>query len=185
MEQSLPTEERTKSPYHITNSNKKNYWIELDIRDDPMNPERRIFFFYDVTEIYDLRNQLIENPEFHGIIGKSRSITELKSRIYDFARINWTVLIEGETGTGTGKELVVRAIHHTSDRRDKPFIAVNTAGLSESLLESQLFGHTRGAFTGAVSDQKGLFETADKGTLFLDEIGDISPQSTDQPASCP
>ena len=86
--------------------------------------------------------------------------------------MDWTVLIEGETGTG--KELVARATHFSNHRRDKPFIAVNCAGLTESLLTSQLFGHKRGAFTGAVEDHTGVFERAEGGTLLLDEIGDVS-----------
>jgi DNA-binding NtrC family response regulator len=93
-------------------------------------------------------------------------------RIQEVSNVDWTVLIEGETGTG--KELVARAIHFASHRKKGPFIAVNCAGLTDSLLTSQLFGHRRGAFTGAVEDHKGLFEVANGGTLLLDEIGDIS-----------
>ena len=93
--------------------------------------------------------------------------------IEEVAEGSWPVLIEGETGVG--KELVARAIHAASARRDRPFVATNIAGLTDSIAGSQLFGHRRGAFTGAVRDQKGLFETADGGTLFLDEIGDVSP----------
>ena len=92
-------------------------------------------------------------------------------QIRDVARVDSTVLIEGETGTG--KELVARAIHSSSHRKNKPFIAVNCAGLTESLLSSQLFGHKRGAFTGAIEDHQGLLEAANGGTLLLDEIGDI------------
>jgi DNA-binding NtrC family response regulator len=91
--------------------------------------------------------------------------------IQDVARVDSTVLIEGETGTG--KELVARAIHRLNHRRDKPFVAINCAGLSEELAASLLFGHRRGSFTGAVNDQQGLFEAAHGGTLFLDEIGDL------------
>lgn len=91
--------------------------------------------------------------------------------VRDVARVDSTVLIEGETGTG--KELIARAIHYSSPRKDRPFIAANCAGLTDSLLGGQLFGHKRGAFTGAIDDHHGLFESADGGTLFLDEIGDI------------
>ena len=88
-------------------------------------------------------------------------------------RTNSTILITGESGTG--KELVARAIHTQSLRRDHPFVAVNCGALPETLLESELFGHVRGAFTGADSNKKGLIEVADKGTIFLDEIGEMSP----------
>jgi DNA-binding NtrC family response regulator len=87
---------------------------------------------------------------------------------------DWTVMVEGETGTG--KELAARHIHDTSHRKNGPFVAVNCAGLNDSLLTSQLFGHKKGSFTGAISDQQGFFEAAAGGTLFLDEIGDISSQ---------
>jgi DNA-binding NtrC family response regulator len=95
----------------------------------------------------------------------------LFKQIEDVSATDATILIEGETGAG--KELVARAIHAASGRRQRPFVAVNCAGLTESLLASQLFGHRRGAFTGAIADQVGLFEAANGGTLFLDEIGDI------------
>lgn len=105
------------------------------------------------------------------MIGESTAMQQLYQLINQIASGDWTVLIEGETGVG--KELVARAIHALGARHNGPFIAVNSAGLSESLLASQLFGHRRGAFTGAISDQKGLFEAADGGILFLDEIGDL------------
>jgi len=91
------------------------------------------------------------------------------------APTNISVLVEGESGTG--KELLAKAIHKNSQRWDKPFRPVNCAGLTETLLESELFGHAKGAFTGAANDRKGLFEVVDKGTLFLDEIGDMAPNS--------
>ncbi|MCI0542047.1 MAG: sigma-54 dependent transcriptional regulator [Verrucomicrobiales bacterium] len=107
----------------------------------------------------------------HGLIGKSSPLRALCEQIARVARVNSTVLIEGETGTG--KERVARAIHQASSRADKPFITVNCAGLTETLAATELFGHRRGAFTGAVADHKGVFEAADGGTVFLDEIGDI------------
>ena len=112
-------------------------------------------------------------PIFHNIVGKSWQMKSIFAQIEELAKIDATVLIEGETGSG--KELAARAIHNAGGRSRKPFIAVNCAGLSESVLVSQLFGHKRGAFTSAITDQIGFFEAANGGTLFLDEIGDISP----------
>lgn len=147
------------------------HWIEVDFKDDPRNPKAKMFFLYDVTEVKDLRRLLDEQTQFHDLIGKSVAMQEVFKRIRMLADVDSTVLIEGETGTG--KELVARAIHFSSAKKLKPFLAVNCAGLTESLLGSQLFGHKRGAFTGATSDHRGVFETAHGGTLFLDEIGDM------------
>ena len=112
---------------------------------------------------------------FEGVMGKSPVIEGIFEVLRRVAPTNISVLIEGESGTG--KDLLAKAIHNSSLRWDKPFRPVNCAGLSETLLESELFGHVKGAFTGAANDRKGLFEIADKGTLFLDEIGDMSPGS--------
>ncbi len=145
--------------------------VEVDIRDDPRDPEQKILYVYDTSEVENLRRLLSDTGKFQDIIGKSPKIQAVFQQIQELTRVDSTVLIEGETGTG--KELVARAIHRASYRQHGPFIAVNCAGLTESLVASQLFGHKRGAFTGAVSDQEGLFEAAEGGTLFLDEIGDI------------
>ncbi len=109
---------------------------------------------------------------FEGIRGKSAVMEGIFEVLRRVAPTNIFVLIEGRSGTG--KELLARAIHYNSKRADRPFRPVNCAGLTETLLESELFGHVRGAFTGAAADRKGLFEIADKGTLFLDEIGDMA-----------
>ena len=108
-----------------------------------------------------------------GIIGNSPPIKALARQIETTARCDLTVLITGESGTG--KELVARAIHQQSERSELPFISINCGALSESLLESELFGYERGAFTGANQKQKGLFQAAHTGTIFLDEIGEVSP----------
>jgi DNA-binding NtrC family response regulator len=112
-----------------------------------------------------------ESLMFEGIKGVSPAMQSIFEVIRRIAPTSISVLIEGPSGTG--KELLARAIHNNSLRRDKPFKPVNCAGLTETLLESELFGHIKGAFTGANTDRKGLFEIADKGTLFLDEIGDM------------
>ncbi len=123
-------------------------------------------------EVRLLRRELKERYEFAGIVGKHGSMQEVYDLIEDVARSSASVLVLGETGTG--KELVAQAIHFKSDRSDGPFVKVNCSSLSESLLESELFGHVRGAFTGAIRDKIGRFELAHGGTLFLDEVGDIS-----------
>jgi DNA-binding NtrC family response regulator len=110
--------------------------------------------------------------EFEGVRGKSAAMQGIFEVLRRVALTDISVLIEGRSGTG--KELLARAIHYNSKRADRPFRPVNCAGLTETLLESELFGHVKGAFTGAATDRKGLFEIADKGTLFLDEIGDMA-----------
>ena len=120
-----------------------------------------------------LKQELSAQQETGGIIGKSVPLQDLLSLVRTIAPSDTTVLVTGETGTG--KELVARLIHQLSRRKDRRFVAVNCGALPETLLESELFGHEKGSFTGAVAQKKGKFELADGGTLFLDEIGDISP----------
>ncbi len=119
-----------------------------------------------------LRQELQEKYGFHNIVGKSKKMQEIYRIIMKVAPTDSTVLIYGQSGTG--KELIARAIHFNSPRRDKPFVPVDCAVLAENLLESELFGHVRGSFTGAVTTKPGLFEVADGGTVFLDEVGNIS-----------
>ncbi len=127
----------------------------------------------DVTEVTSLRKASAPRSGFAGMIGNERRMCELYELIESVAPTNATVLVRGETGTG--KELVARALHFSSARADGPFVAVNCSALSETLLESELFGHVRGSFTGAISDRKGRFEEARGGTIFLDEVGDVNP----------
>jgi PAS domain S-box-containing protein len=167
----LPAAERTRLELPL-DAGATRRWLELDVRDDPRDPERRIFFLYDVSAVHELRSQLgRQHPGL--MVGSSRAMQTLYREIDEVAAGDWTVLVEGETGSG--KELVAQSIHRASGRREGPFVAVNCAGLTESILGSQLFGHARGAFTGATADQVGFFEAASGGTLFLDEIGDVPP----------
>jgi DNA-binding NtrC family response regulator len=122
-----------------------------------------------------LRMEVRKKFEFNNIIGKSKKMQEIFSLIEKVAPGNSTVIIYG--GSGTGKELVAKAIHYHSPRADKPFIPFNCGAIPETLVESELFGHTKGAFTGAIQAKKGLFEEADGGTLFLDEISTILPSA--------
>lgn len=119
-----------------------------------------------------LKKSLREKYSFENMIGKSRSMQEIYDLIEKIALSDSTVIISGESGTG--KEMAARAIHALSRRRDHPFVSINCAALPESLLESELFGHVKGSFTGAVVDKKGMFEVAQRGTLFLDEVGEMS-----------
>ncbi len=143
---------------------------------------RRLFtgMVRDLSEVAESGRRLeqlqheLERSQFGQLIGSSPPMRRLYKVIADVAPSDWTVLIEGETGTG--KELIARAIHAASSRREGPFIAVNCAALSDGLLASQLFGHRRGSFTGAVADQAGYFQAARGGTLFLDEVGDMSEE---------
>jgi DNA-binding NtrC family response regulator len=118
-----------------------------------------------------MRRQLDAIQSFEGVVAQSGSMKAVLDRVRRLADSKLTVLIYGESGTG--KDLIARAIHNHSGRREKPWLAANCAGFSEGVLESELFGHVKGAFTGAVNNRRGLFEEADGGTLFLDEIGDM------------
>jgi two-component system NtrC family response regulator len=128
--------------------------------------------FQVVKENRELRNVVSSQYSFDNIIGKSKAMRDVFEIIRKVAPTSATVLIEGESGTG--KELVAKSIHFNSPRRERPFIPVHCSALAENLLESELFGHEKGAFTGAVSRKKGRFELADGGTLFLDEIGELT-----------
>jgi two-component system response regulator PilR (NtrC family) len=121
-----------------------------------------------------LRQEVQERYSFSGLIGKSRKMRDVYTIIEKVAPSTANVLIYGESGTG--KELAARAIHYNSPRRNKPFIAVNCGAIPETLMESELFGHKKGSFTGAIADRAGLFEQAEGGSLFLDEIGEMPQQ---------
>ncbi len=131
-----------------------------------------VMFLRDDTRLIDLERDLKERRKFHNIIGKSEKMQEIYFLVEELSGVESTVLITGESGTG--KELVAEALHYTGERSKKPLIKVNCAALSEQLLESELFGHVKGAFTGAVRDKPGKFELADGGTLLLDEIGEVT-----------
>lgn len=144
----------------------------------PFNLEEFILKFDKAVEnielnkkVINLRSQVDETSSFSSIIGKSRKMLHVFDMIRNVARTDANVLIEGQSGTG--KELVARAIHHNSPRGEGPFIAINCSAIPDNLLESELFGHTKGAYTGAIDAQKGVFELAHGGTLLLDEIAEM------------
>ena len=143
------------------------------LKDANGNLTGALFTFTDITREQRLARRIGEVQKFSGIIGSDERMLEVFDLIRDLADTSMPVLIQGESGTG--KELVAAAIHNEGPRANRQFVPVNCGALPESLLESELFGHVKGAFTGAFRDKKGRFELADGGTIFLDEIGDISP----------
>ena len=150
---------------------------ELDIARFPLKSDTgevigAIVTMSDQTRLRSLEERLGESFSFAGIIGRDHRMLQVFELIRDIARSDFPVVISGDSGTG--KELVAMAIHAESDRRDGPFVPVNCGALPEGILESELFGHVRGAFTGAIRDKKGRFELADHGTLFLDEIAELT-----------
>ena len=145
----------------------------------PCNPEEISLLVSRIIKVKNLqrentilRKKLARQYNFHDVISKNPRMQEVMALAHEISSLRSTVLIQGESGTG--KEMVARAIHGAGDRASKPFVAVSCAALAETLLESELFGHEKGAFTGAAAQKRGKFELADSGTIFLDEIGDIS-----------
>jgi len=147
----------------------------------PCNPEEISLLVNRIIKVKNLqrentilRKKLTRQYRFQDIVTKNPRMQEILKLVQEIASLRSTVLIEGESGTG--KEMIARAIHNSGTRAGKPFVAVSCAALAETLLESELFGHEKGAFTGAAERRRGKFEMADQGTIFLDEIGDISPK---------
>lgn len=138
--------------------------------------EEMMSFHEEITkrenQIHELSSQVGEKYRYHAMVGKSKKMQAIYALLEKISNSESSVMIQGENGTG--KELVAKAIHFYSPRKDKMFLAVNCSAFNDNLLDSELFGHVKGSFTGAVKDKKGLFETANGGTLFLDEIGDTS-----------
>ena len=149
-------------------------YLQKNIKDDELliKIARAIQKRKDTIEIRNLKDALGEHFSFANLVGTNAQMCKIYNLIKTICNTDITVLIKGETGTG--KELIAKAIHFNSQRKDKPFIAVNCAAISEHLMESELFGHEKGAFTGAHQQRKGKIEAASQGTLFLDEIGDMS-----------
>ncbi len=147
----------------------------------PCNPEEISLLVGRIIKVKNLqrenvilRKKLNRQYQFHDVVSKNPKMLNVLDLTKQIASLRSTVLIRGESGTG--KELIARAIHYSGDRASKPFICVSCAALAETLLESELFGHEKGSFTGATVQKRGKFELADSGTIFLDEIGDISPK---------
>jgi two-component system response regulator HupR/HoxA len=157
---------------------KKMWPRELDYVKElcELTSEEVIGFHQEISKrenhIHELSSQVGEKYRYHSMIGKSKKMQQIYALLEKISTSESSVLIQGENGTG--KELVAKALHYYSARKDKMFLAVNCSAFNENLLDSELFGHVKGAFTGAVKDKKGLFEASHEGTLFLDEIGDTS-----------
>jgi sigma-54 dependent transcriptional regulator, acetoin dehydrogenase operon transcriptional activator AcoR len=168
-------DQRTEYSHNITTKNGDLKSIDMSIT--KMYDENGDFFgvlasFRDVTELLDLKIRKGECTRFANIVGQDRKMHHLFSQIMEVAAFDIPVHIFGETGTG--KELVAAAIHNLSNRSSGPFVPINCGALPEELIETELFGHIKGAFSGAIRDKKGRFELADKGTIFLDEVAELS-----------
>ena len=149
----------------------------FDFLEKPISLERLLVLLRNASTTLALRNEnrRLQQPWMHPIVGVSPTVQKLLREIQLAGQSAARVLIQGENGTG--KELVARALHASGARRDRPFVAVNCSAIPEELIESELFGHERGAFTGATQARRGRFEEAHGGTLFLDEVGDLSPRA--------
>lgn len=151
----------------------------FDFIQKPIDKEHLLSITQKACDYFELKNEnrrlkelVSDHLEFGNMIGKSTAMQNLYNQARQAASSNATIMINGETGTG--KEMLAKAIHYNSNRKDKPFLTINCAAIPANLLESQLFGHKKGTFTGAISDRTGMIELADEGTFFLDEIGDLS-----------
>jgi PAS domain S-box-containing protein len=167
----LPIEQEAIVPHKAGRMVEVSMKIE-SLVDDRGDLKGHFAFFSDHTELNLLRRHALTGDAFEGIVGHDASMHKLFAEIIDVAACEFPVLIQGESGAG--KELVAKAIHKRSPRKDRMFVPVHCAALPEGLLESELFGHVKGAFTGAIRDKKGRFELAHGGTIFLDEIGELS-----------
>jgi len=166
------------SEYRIECGHQKQYQQLVSVNSSPLldyhgNFTGAVLVIRDITLLRDLERELRERHRFQNIIGRSKKMQDIYQLLEDLANIETTVLVTGESGTG--KELVAKALHYSGERAFQPFVTVNCSALAESLLESELFGHVKGAFTGAIKDKQGRFQAANGGTILLDEIGDISP----------
>jgi PAS domain S-box-containing protein len=164
---------------HMTCKCRNNIEMVLDITTSPLHDHNNEFsgavlVVSDSTRLSRMEKDLKERQGFYKIVGQNQNMQKLYSLIENLANVQSTVLITGESGTG--KELVAEALHHRGNRNSNPLVKVNCSALQEQLLESELFGHVKGAFTDAHTDKEGRFQKADGGTIFLDEIGDISPR---------
>ena len=164
--------------YRVECGHQQRHQQTVSVTSSPLlDPEGKfmgvVLVMRDITLLRDLERELMERHQFQNIIGRSKKMQDTYRLLEDLADLETTVLITGESGTG--KDLIARALHYSGHRAFKPFVTVNCSALAESLLESELFGHVKGAFTGAIKDKQGRFQAANGGTLLLDEIGDISP----------
>ncbi len=165
------------SNYESFIENKEGRRVPVNINTDLLFDETGsligiVEVFRDISQLKELKERLADIYHFDNIVTKDRRMKEIMAILPSVAQTKSTVLIEGESGTG--KELIAKAIHNNSRRKDKPFIAINCAAIPDTLIESELFGHVKGAFTGAHQDRVGRFELANHGTIFLDEIADMS-----------